>query len=823
MDATFIVKLWASNKQTGKSRAIFAAVSAQPLHLQIASMSTRLFLALVFIFVVFNAHTQTPQRPPREATAIRGTAQIDGQLDDDDWAKAPVASELTQYSPIPYGVPSQRTEVRFMYDDFALYIGARMWDLAPDSILRQMSQRDDFDNTDSFGIWFSTFNDGLNGVRFATTPEGIQMDELLSGDESDPSWNAVWDVASRIDSVGWVAEFRIPWMAFRFPDQAEQVWGMNFYRTIRRHREDDVWNAMDPNLDGLMNQGGTLNGIRDIEPPARVSLFPYFSGYTLRDASGQSAQEYRGGMDLKLGLGDAFTLDMTLIPDFGQVVSDNLVLNLSPFEIQFDENRQFFREGTEMFNKSGIVYSRRVGAADTQLLNATKVSGRAANGTGLGLMQAVARENADSSLTGYTVAVLDQNLPNNSFFNTTTALTTREGNRYDAWVQSANLSLLDPENKWRFSLNGAINRKFNAGPDDDDEGHTYNVGIQRLKGRFTYYFGHYLESELYDPNDLGYLQAPNEVVTYGGLDFRINEPFGRFNRLNVSLELERGMIESPRTFRDWQIAANLRCTTRSFNTWNLEFNWSPVTTQNVFASRVDGLTWQEPAWWMANGWFSSDYRRRFAMDVGVWHASGPTFRNWDEYTLRLAPRFRLNDRLMARYIWKIIERQHERGWADVLTNGDNLISLFGDRTNREITQVLTASYIFTNRMSLTARLRHSWSTVRYHEFLQLDDAGNLESTDAETMRPDGTSDYDVNYNAWSVDLVYRWIFSPGSELALVWKNNLVQQQEGEAIPEDYLANWGQMVETGFVNSLSLRATFFVDYSRFQQGLRGFQE
>ena len=211
------------------------------------------------------------------------------------------------------------------------------------------------------------------------------------------------------------------------------------------------------------------------------------------------------------------------------------------------------------------------------------------------------------------------------------------------------------------------------------------------------------------------------------------------------------------------------------------------------------------------------------MDVGVWHASGPTLRNWDEYTLRLAPRFRINDRLMARYVWKIIERQHERGWADLLPNGDDYISLFGDRTNREITQVLTASYIFTNRMSLTARLRHSWSTVRYHEFLQLDEAGRLETTDAETIRPDGTSSYDVNYNAWSVDLVYRWIFSPGSEMAIVWKNNLVQQQEGEGIPENYLANWSQMVETGFVNSLSLRATFFVDYSRFQQGLRGFQE
>ncbi len=763
------------------------------------------------------------QRLPREIHAVRGTASIDGSLDEPAWQDAPVAGNLTQYTPQPFGQPSQRTEVRFLYDDAALYIGARMWDTAPDSILHQMSERDNFDNTDNFGIWFSTFNDGLNGVRFSTTPEGIQMDELLTADNADASWNAVWDVASRIDSAGWVAEFRIPWMAFRFPDKAEQEWGMNFYRTIRRHREDDVWNPMDPTQEGLMNQGGVLKGIRDIDPPARISLFPYFSGYALRDAEGNPASEYRGGMDLKLGLGEAFTLDMTLIPDFGQVVSDNLVLNLSPFEIQFDENRQFFREGTELFNKSGVFYSRRVGAADTQLLNATKISGRTESGTGVGLMQAVARENADSSLTGYTVAVLDQNLPNNSFINTTTALTTREGDRYDAWVQSLDLRLLDKENKWSLMLGGGLNRKFNAEPGEDDEGDTWSVRLARLQGNLTYYVGHYEESEHFDPNDLGFLQAPNEVVTYGGLAYRIVEPFGRINRMNWSLDLSRSMIETPRLVSAWNLSAAWRFTTRSFDTWNFDFSWNPTTTQNVFASRVPGLIWQEPAWWMINGWFSSDYRRRFALDLGAWHASGPTFRNWDETTLRIAPRFRVNDRLMTTYVWKVIHRGHERGWADVLGTSEDPISLFGDRTNREITQVLTASYIFTNRMSLTARIRHSWSTVRYHDFLVLDPDGFMIPTDVVTLRPDGTSDYDVNYNAWSVDLVYRWIFSPGSELAVVWKNNLVQQVEGRDIPEDYWTNWNQMVETGFINSLSLRATFFVDYSRFKQGLRGFQE
>ena len=127
-------------------------------------------------------------------------------------------------------------------------------------------------------------------------------------------------------------------------------------------------------------------------------------------------------------------------------------------------------------------------------------------------------------------------------------------------------------------------------------------------------------------------------------------------------------------------------------------------------------------------------------------------------------------------------------------------------------------------MSLSARVRHSWSQVRYKDsFLMLPESGVLVDTDAVLLRNDGTSEYDVNFNAWSIDLVYRWIFSPGSEINVVWKNNLLQDVQGEALPNSYQSNFAQMIELGFVNSLSVRAVFFIDYSRFKQGLRGFQD
>ena len=781
-------------------------------------------LGVAFISYSVAAWGQTSE--PRIAIGQRLSAPVDldGNLDDAAWQSIPAQSDFQQYSPDPGGRPSQRTEVKFGYDDNALYIGARMWDTAPDSILHQLSERDRTDNTDEFGIWFSPFNDGLNAVRFRTTPDGIQVDEQISPNGEDDSWDAVWDVVCRIDSAGWVAEFRIPWMAFRFPDKAEQRWGMNMYRGIRRLREDDVWNPMDP-TQRLLNQGGVLIGIEGITPPPRISLFPYLSAYQNWSGSDRS-NAYNGGMDMKIGLGNAFTLDMTLIPDFGQVVTDNLVLNLSPFEIRFNENRQFFQEGTELFNKNGTFYSRRIGE-DGRLINASKVSGRLANGLGLGLLQAFATADADSSLTSYTVAVADQNLPNNGYVTSTTTMVMREGDGYDAVVQSGSMELRNPENTWSVQASGSVNRKFGADEADDDEGHTYNVALSKMAGNLTFSLGHFLESATYDPNDLGFLQAPNEIGSFLNVDYRVFEPRGRWNRISTSFNAFLNQVETPRMFNNVFLSASCRATTLAFNTWNLELNTQPTDGNNIFASRIDGLVWREPAWYSINGWFSSDYRKRIALDLGYWHAGGDTYRDWKENTYRVAPRIRINDRLSVRYVWKIIDRRNERGWAflDSLEDGTE-VSIFGKRRNREYTQVLNVNYIFTNRMSLTTRVRHAWSQVRYDALYRLLDSGVISET---PYLESGFADLeDLNFNAWSIDMVYRWNFAPGSEVNIVWKNQLFQETrlgdvEQFSLPETYADNFNQMIESGFFNSLSIRLISFIDYSRFQQGLRGFEK
>jgi hypothetical protein len=180
---------------------------------------------------------------------------------------------------------------------------------------------------------------------------------------------------------------------------------------------------------------------------------------------------------------------------------------------------------------------------------------------------------------------------------------------------------------------------------------------------------------------------------------------------------------------------------------------------------------------------------------------------------------------MLTYVWKVIDRKNERGWLmlDSL-GGDALESVWGSRDNVERTQVLNFTYIFSNRMSLSTRIRHSWSQVRYDHFYTLPISGILEpisAAQAPAILQAGA--YDVNYNAWSIDMVYRWIFAPGSEINVVWKNQLLQDDVGRPLPNTYRENFEQMIESGFYNSLSIRLIMFLDYSRFKQGIKGFQE
>ncbi|MEO0403968.1 MAG: DUF5916 domain-containing protein, partial [Bacteroidota bacterium] len=431
----------------------------------------RLTVLTIFIFSCFNTFSQEAiVKKELSATRISESMVIDGILEEPFWANAQGATGFIQNRPNPGSAATETTVVKILYDDEFLYIGAEMHDTDADSILHQLSARDNIENSDMFGLWISSFCDGINAFEFMVTPDGVQLDALVSTNGEDFNWNAVWQCNTRIHDTGWTAEFKIPYSAFRFAEADEQVWDVNFFRNIRRRREQSFWQFVDPVAPGFIQQSGTLNNIKDIEPPIRLFFYPYASAYyeTSKDSEGvrQDGNQFNGGMDIKYGINESFTLDMTLIPDFGQVQSDNQVLNLSPFEVRFNENRQFFTEGTELFSKGDLFYSRRIGESpinasdaydsleegesvkeipiETQLLNATKISGRNKNGLGFGMLNAVVN-GADAVIedslgntrsvqvapfTNYNIMVFDQNLKNNSYFSLVNTNVLSNGSTY---------------------------------------------------------------------------------------------------------------------------------------------------------------------------------------------------------------------------------------------------------------------------------------------------------------------------------------------------------------------------------------------------------
>ncbi len=333
----------------------------------------RIILASVTVILSLLSHHGSAQNPPLDvakkrvqAQRIRQTIQLDGLLDEEAWLNAPPATGFLQLEPRPGEPASRRTEVRVLYDDVGLYVGARLFD-EPDSILMELSERDDFGNTDWFGLFIDSYRDGINGVSFIVTPANVQFDAKYSTFGEDENWDAVWESRTSINAEGWVAELHIPYSAIRFPKTNEQTWHINFGRLIQRSQQKSFWSKIDPQQQGLLNQSGYLTGISGIQSPVRLQATPFLAVYgeVHHDAAENPPNSWgrsiNGGMDIKYGINDAFTLDMTLIPDFGEARSDNQVLNLSPFEVRFDENLAFFTEGAELFNKGGLFYSRRIG------------------------------------------------------------------------------------------------------------------------------------------------------------------------------------------------------------------------------------------------------------------------------------------------------------------------------------------------------------------------------------------------------------------------------------------------------------------------------
>ncbi len=404
----------------------------------------RVLVALLAVPSILAAQNQ---KPPAADTATRRVVQaarrngfvaIDGKLDEAAWAAATPTSGFVQSYPKPGAPAPDPTEVRILYDDQALYVGVRMHDSHPDSIAAQLARRD---ASGIFSDWvhviIDSYHDRRTSFRFTVNPKGVKKDVYTSNDgQEDLNWDAVWDVATQIDSGGWTAEYRIPLSQLRFGSSSarERIWGFQVQRDIARRQERDTWSPWKPQDPGFVSRFGDLVGLMNVPTPSRLEVMPYVSARATR-APGSAANPFysrtdlkpSAGGDLRYGLPAGLTLTATVNPDFGQVEVDPSVVNLSAFETFFPEKRPFFLEGSDVFSFGQVTthndfgsqqyfYSRRIGRqpqlfpgasnlayADvpdqTTILGAAKITGKVGPWT-LGVIDGVTpEERADVKLT----------------------------------------------------------------------------------------------------------------------------------------------------------------------------------------------------------------------------------------------------------------------------------------------------------------------------------------------------------------------------------------------------------------------------------------
>lgn len=801
-------------------------------------------LLIVFFNFHFTAESINKEQRSLEIKKTTESPKIDGILNDACWENAATANDFFQYEPYNGKKPSLPTEVSIVFDNHAIYFAAKLFDNHPDSILRELSNRDSFDeaNADLFEIMINTFNDGINAVSFVVSASGVQSDAKVSGDDEDENWDAVWESAVKITSEGWNVELKIPYSALRFPNKDKQTWGIHFYRNIRRYREWSTWNFVDININGLVNQMGELTGINGLEPPLRLSVTPYISSYLQNNADHNSWQnDFNAGMDLKWGINQSFTLDMILIPDFGQVQSDDEVLNLSPYEIKYSEKRPFFTEGTELFNKGNIFYSRRIGSKpknhdqvedllheneeirenplETNLLNATKISGRTDHGLGIGFFNAMTsasdailidtlsdekRKYKTQGFVNYNMFVLDQTLKNNSYvsFVNTNVLHTEEN--YTANVTATEFKLMNKENSYQIIGRGGVSQKYT---DSTELGHTYLIEFSKTKGNFLFEFMHNTESDTYDPNDMGYIQQNNESTWYAEFDYNKNEPFWKVLNWKNEINFVYQNLYKPRKFAQFEINLSSNTTfAKKYIHVGTFFQVNPVRNQDYFEPRVEGRKFINSRSVINETWISTDYRKTLALDVrvGGWKAF-----DYDRYGywVGIGPRIRLNDKWLFIYSFNIGNDYNTYGYIEDYEDANsNVFINFGKRDVETMTNTLNTSYTFNSKMSLSFRARHYWSRVEYTDFHELQKNGYLgPSIGYETYN----ENENYNYNAFTIDMKYLWRFAPGSELSLVWKNSIYTDET--KIINNYFDNLTNTFESSQINSISLKILYYLDY------------
>jgi len=794
-----------------------------------------LILNMRFLLLLFciSSSLVWSQKKVLNAIPTQEIMVINAEITESIWENTEIATGFVMTEP-DNGVPAafeKRTEVKVVYDNEAIYIAAKLYDHQPQLIQKELTQRDNFGVSDHFGVFINGFNDGQQDFRFFVSAAGVQMDCLATELTQDFSWDAIWESAVKITEFGWVVELKIPYAALRFGKKEHQVWGLNFQRELRRDRQIYNWNPVDASIGAIIPQAGILQGIKNINPPTRLFFIPYGSSYVEKNQNGQG-ETYKAGLDIKYGINDSFTLDAILIPDFGQAAFDDVELNLSPFEQQFNENRPFFTEGTDLFSKGNLLYSRRIGGNPSRrlqpnddetiigapttvnLINATKISGRNKKGLGVGFLNAVTEQTFGTiqnnntgeisrieiePLTNYNVTVFDQRFNQNSSVAFVNTNVWRNGDFRDANVSAVVFDLNTPKNT--YNLSGDF--KYSSIRDfENTQGFNTTLEFAKTHSQHRYSVrGRYFSKD-YNINDLGINFMTNFHSVSARYNYRILNPVGIFNtfRINTNFysEIHNGTGKIQQTW--YNIVA--QGTTRKNDFMQIGIYTNPFETYDFYEPRLENRWLNMPkshGFWM---FFSSNYNRKFALDFE------PSYRKYEQnnradLNVLVSPRFRFSDKFSLIYSINYIGQTSDVGWVDFQNNE----SILAERDRTTLTNAIRGKFSLNETMTFNLVTRHYISYAENLGFFDLQNDGSFTENTTYNL------DRDSNLNLWNFDLSYSWWFAPGSEISVLYRNNA--QNFSREISRNMNENVSNLFQNNLNHTFSISIRYFVDYNRIK--------
>lgn len=768
---------------------------------------------------------QAEQVPAARAVRTETPMRLDGRDDETVWRTAPVTDDFRQFTPGEAAPARFRTEFKVAYDDRTLYVFVRAFDPRTDSLVALLSRRDERTPSEWIKIVIDGFRDRRNALQFMVNPAGVKRDATVYSDvQEDNAWDGVWDVAVDVDSTSWTAEYAIPFSQLRFALKDELTFGFGVWRDIARFGERDAWPTYRPSRQTFASQLGDLTGINGLGRNRRLEVMPYV---VTKNVTEQRASRYAhpqlqsAGLDLKAGLTSNITIDATINPDFGQVEADPAILNLSAFEVRFDERRPFFQEGGSLFRCNGpcegIFYTRRVGRTpqlrgapsdprSTTIDAAAKVTGRFSTGTQFGLVAVASAEERGAS--GQTIEprtrtlvgrlVQDFRGGRSQFGTMITALTRDLDAQTEPFLRRDAYTLLLQgfhrfADRWEFSgysgrslargTEAAIARTqlssvhFHQRPDSDEPydptrtsmvGGVTSMSIRRYSGRVRWEtMTRYAEPNT-ELNDLGLVTLINDAQIRNQLSLVSLRPTTWYRRANAVLSSENHWTTGGLA-TGFTMQAHAAAELANFWSTSITYAASQLGAQHCVSCARGGPALRVSPYHRVSVTFDGDIRKRLIPGLDFRLATGDEGRSWAaQVSTGVLGRIgtRTSIELQGSYERRADDTQWVTNFGSTLTDTAHFTFAALGQTIMAITA--RANVTLTPQLSLQLYAQPFIASGAFRDWREMVDprAARYEDRYAPygTGNPPGFNSKQFNSN-----LVMRWEYRPGSVMFLVWQ------------------------------------------------------